>query len=277
MSSAERDFARHFYSRVNWAEWDWVDLISVEYEELLSIYPFSKMLTSLARDDGVRLLDVGCGTGIFPRFLDPYLDENLRIQTDLLDLSPLSLERCQAVLEGLRHFRVGQSFPIEIESIPRALLPDEHRYDVIWAVHSLTTVELPRMPEVLAHLIQLLAQGGRLLIYQLALASTYQRLHSHYRQHHRVGRKVERFMQAEDTVEILKGLGHQPHVSPLSFEHHVPSNDETVLQHYLRKCVLDETLDAIRLFEPLLESFLDKESMAYRFPQTVHLIEVGVG
>lgn len=269
------DQARGFYNEQSWVESDWIELIAVEYEELLSAYPFPELLSSLAKDDVIRLLDIGCGTGIFPRFLDPRLDHKLQIRADLLDQSSLSLSRCHEVLGRLSHFEPQHKLHLEIESIPQTLNPTAYRYDIIWALHSLTTVDRGRMPAVLAHVMKLLVSGGRLIIYQLAASSTYQRLHSHYREHQPSGRNWDRYMQAEDTIEILHSLGLSTRVTPLSFEHVVPSHNRGVLENYLRKCVLDESIDALGLFGPLLEAFMDEESGLYRFPQTVHLIEVG--
>ncbi len=44
------------------------------------------------------------------------------------------------------------------------------------------------------------------------------------------------------------------------------------LEKYLRKCILDDSVDAPAFFGPILDEFYEPEQRAYVFPQMVHFI-----
>lgn len=260
---------RYFYFHESWDDRQWTDLIAIEYEALLQAVPFADRLRSLSDNGPLRVLDVGCGTGIFPSFLDEVLPDDLHIDCDLLDISPTSLEHAEATLEQLDHFSARNAYQTAIEDIPAVISTSGKSYHVIWSIHALTTVDVERMPGVIAHLLDLLEEEGELVIYQLAARSSYQQIHGFYREHHPNGETVPAYMQYEDTARILERLGSVYEVLPLSFDHQVPANR---LEAYLRKCVLDPELEPRPFFEPLLHSFHEPESGVYRFPQQVNLV-----
>lgn len=262
--------SREFYSRATWDEAAWVDVISIEYERLAQTYPFGPLLVQLAGERPARLLDVGCGTGIFPAHLSKVLAPDLHLVCDLLDISDTSLQRASSVMERLPQFEVGDTFQCAIEDIPQAIPASHPPYQLIWAIHSFTTVDRRHMPEVYRRLIDLLTPAGLFLVYQLAADSTYQRLHNAYRRQYP---RAARYMEFEDSVEILDSLGVQYEVHPFLFEHQLPRDRPDLLQNYLRKCVLDDTLDALDFFAELLPAYL--QDGIYRFPQTVNLLAIG--
>lgn len=260
---------RYFYFHEAWDARRWIDLIAIEYEALVGAFPFETRLRSISDGGRLRVLDVGCGTGIFPTFLDAVLPDDLHLQSDLLDISPASLVQARKALQQLKHFSPRRTYQVAIEDLPDVLPRSGEGYDVIWSIHAFTTVDLGRMPAVCAHLLELLAETGLFFIYQLTARSSYQRIHAFYREHHPDGETVPAYMQYEDTQRILEELGSDYEVLPLSFAHHVP---EDRLQSYLQKCVLDPGLEAEAFFAPLLPSFHEPERGVYRFPQQVNLV-----
>lgn len=262
----KRRSAKLFYARSEWDEPAWIEVVSAEYRALIEGYDFS---AALAGSPGRRLLDVGCGTAIFPALLDAQLDVSIQLQTDLLDVSAASLRRAGAVLEGLQHFTPRRAIEAAIEQIPERLPIGQFEYDLIWAIHSFTTVELDRMTAVYRHLLDLLTPGGRCWVYQLTADSSYQRLHSFYRERHPA---QARFMTSEDSERILRSLGVDFQIHPIRTEHTIPVQQRARLENYLRKCVLDDTLPALDYFAPLLPAF--QRDSQFRFPQTVKLISI---
>lgn len=259
---------KHYYAHSGWDEAAWIEIIAVEYESLVAAYPFDQALRSPSRTGPLRLLDIGCGTAIFPRFLDPTLSPGLSIEVDLLDISAASLRRAAEVYGALEHFTVGESFTLAIEGIPSKLVPARGQYDLLWAIHSFTTVDQARMPEVFQHLRKLLAPGGLFFIYQLTAQSSYQALHGFYRE--RVAEPPDAYMQFEESAAILRDMGWPYDIYELRFPHRVPGGDEAALSGYLRKVMLDDGLDPLDFFAPILNDYRVGED--YHFPQSVNLI-----
>lgn len=258
-----------YYDRPSWDVDAWVDVISVEYESLIRAYPFAEVLGSLSAGEAARLLDLGCGTGIFPTYVDPVLQQGTRIVADLLDVSPTSIEQAHRTLAGLEHFEVGGMFESRIEDIPILLEPGDE-YDIIWAIHSFTTVELSRMSDVYERLVEALSEEGVLLVYQLTAHSSYQPIHDFYLTNHPGGSGKRRYMEFEDSERLLAGLGIGHTTYELRFDHVVPEEPDP-LSRYLAKVVLDDSVDA-SFFSPILDRF--RQEGTFVFPQSVNLIEV---
>ncbi len=81
-------------------------------------------------------------------------------------------------------------------------------------------------------------------------------------------------MEFEDSQRILESLGVEYEVYPQRFTHEIARNQDDVLQKYLRKVILDDTVDVGQLFRPLLESLYDPVGDRYVIPQAVNLITV---
>ncbi len=250
-----------YYANASWDVEAWVDVIAVEYESLIAAYPFDEVFRSLG--GSIDLLDVGCGTAIFPGYLDPVLAADIHIRADLLDRSEKSLQRAAAVLTSLEHFAAGDSYQALIEDLPEL---GDSRYEVIWAIHSLTTVDIGRMPGAYERLMNAVKPGGYLFVYQLTAGSAYQKVHGLYR----ASRGGSRYMEFEDSVEMLAAAGYDYEVHELAFDHVVPDRPEA-LATYLQKVTLDDTVP-VEIFEPILSEF--RRDGAVRFPQTVNLIAV---
>lgn len=268
------DPGRDFYRKVLWDPAWWVDIIGIEYQSLLAAYPLAQRLQTQQGEATRHVLDIGCGTGIFPTYLDPALPDNLHLQCDLVDGSPLSLEKARAALSDLPHFSVRNSIEMAIEDLPDQFPPSSGPYDLIWAIHSFTTVQIDRMSEVLAWLPDQLAPGGFVMIYQLGERSSYQTLHRFFRHNYPAGDGHSPFMQSEDTRQILEELGISYRSIALTFDHVVPEEEHDRLAAYLRKCVLAPAIDALATFAPLLPQFHDQAEGVYRFPQQVSLLTI---
>ena len=77
---------KHFYTTESWDEEAWLDIVSVEYESLVSAYPFDTVLREISADGQLKVLDVGCGSAIFPQYLDGTLGIGIHLTCDLLDV-----------------------------------------------------------------------------------------------------------------------------------------------------------------------------------------------
>ena len=252
----------------------WVDVIAIEYKKLSTKYPFKKVFQPLATDNTIRLLDVGCGTAIFPGYLDRVLDSELKIVSDLLDISEASLKEASTVLTQLTHFEVGKVHQGLIEEIPGIFNLSDESYDIIWAIHSFTTVDIDRMPKVYSHLIKMLAKDGLLLVYQLARESTYQVLHRYYRSKQVKSDKLTAYMEFEDSIQILDQLAARYSVQSFNFSHKIEESRTDLLKKYLKKVILDDQVEVLEFFSPILPKFYVPKEKQYRFPQTVNLLTI---
>lgn len=266
--------AKYYYTKDIWDVDSWIDVVSVEYEKLIEKFPFDEKLQPFAEKGIVRLLDIGCGTAIFPSYLDKALSDNIHLCCDLLDLSDSSLQAARRVLNRLDHFSVYRGYQSLIEDIPTALAGNEGYYDVIWAIHSLTTVDVARMTDVYRRLFDLITPDGCLFIYQLTARSSYQKLHNYYLTQHANGQSSTPFMEYEDTQRILDCLGARYEAHELFFQHEIDDRKSDLLEKYLRKCILDDSVDVLEFFESALQEFHDKNSHTYRIPQFVNFVEV---
>ncbi len=264
--------ADSYYTNDSWDVSSWIDVIAVEYETLVETFPFNADLAPQKENKPFKLLDVGCGTAIFPSYLDEALPHNIRFVCDLLDVSQPSLQQATRVLSGLDHFEVNRTYETRIEDIPTALKNHEHHYDVIWAIHSFTTVDIQSMAKVFAHLSDMLAPGGYLYVYQLTAASSYQKFHSFYLAYHENGKRRNSFMEYEDTTRILDARGFKYDVHELAFEHVIEFSRPDLLERYLQKCILDSSVDVLQFFNPILEHFRDEATKSYRIPQHVNFV-----
>ena len=264
----------HYYADEDWDVSSWVDVIAVEYEALVRAFPFARVLQSLSGSESLTVLDVGCGTAIFPGYLDAILPPEVRLVADLWDISESSLRRAQDVMEQLPHFTVGRTYQALIENLPTILPAETDRYDVIWAVHSFTTVNVARMAAVYTRLLEALLPGGYLFVYQLTSDSYYQKFHGLYRSEHPNGQNRAPYMEFEDSQRILESLGVEYQVYPQQFVHEIAESHGDVLEKYLQKVILDDTVDVGQFFKPLLESVYEPALGKYVIPQSVNLITV---
>jgi hypothetical protein len=63
-------------------------------------------------------------------------------------------------------------------------------------------------------------------------------------------------------------------VYPQRFAHEIAENRDDLLEKYLQKVVLDDSVDVGELFGPLLEGVYDPARERYVIPQSVNLITV---
>jgi SAM-dependent methyltransferase len=262
---------KDYYLNPAWDLHGWLDIIAVEYEELVAGFPFADRLAKFPA--AIRLLDVGCGTGIFPSYLDKRLPTDIAFECDLLDISAVSLETADRTLSALKRYQVRSLIEASIEKIPERFLETHPPYDVIWAIHSLTTVDRSSMAHVLSRLVSMLAPSGSLFIYQLTAQSTYQKLHKMYLEGHPNGRAAAAFLEFEATVAHLQRQEVPFAVYPFAFDHVVPESQPSLLESYLRKCILDDQVDVLDFYAHILDEYRDEENACYRFPQTVSFIE----
>jgi SAM-dependent methyltransferase len=231
----------------------WFQVAQIDYEELIKAYSFNSLFQSFNQEK-INLLDIGCGTAKFPSFLDQDISSHVHVSVDLLDLSEYCLEIAQKQYDSLKHFEVARSYLSAFETFYQT--SDSSRtYDLIWAIHSLCTVEKSKVKAIHLHFLSLLKANGIYLIYQLSEDSKYYQLNDFYRQHYPQSDNTIPFITSEDHQQILDSLGISYEIVRLSFSHKIDGECKDLLETYLKKCILNENLDTISFFQPLLKEY----------------------
>jgi malonyl CoA-acyl carrier protein transacylase len=116
---------------------------------------------------GIRVLEIGAGTGETTSYILPYLNPN---QTEYVftDINPLLTRQAQQKFQDYK-FLDYQTLDIEVEPTSQGFA--SHQYDVIIAANVLYATT--SMKQTLSHVQQLLAPGGTLVLYERTTRSRF--------------------------------------------------------------------------------------------------------
>ncbi|NEO00238.1 MAG: class I SAM-dependent methyltransferase [Moorea sp. SIO3I7] len=188
--------SQDYYQKSNLDLDSWFKITLIDYEELVNSHRFLKIIDSFGSDT-IKLLDIGCGTGVLPDLLDKKIDSELKLSSDLLDVSDYCLNQCSSVFNQLKHFQANQGFLSSTETIETAI-PKSSYYDLIWAIHSFYTVDINKIQDILQHIRTLLKPSGIFLMYQASSDSCYHQLYNFYLKKYEQPNNYRRFITAED-------------------------------------------------------------------------------
>jgi SAM-dependent methyltransferase len=226
----------------------------------------------------LRLLDVGCGLGKFPRNIQRQGGFSRSLQEDvaysLLDASEFSLAAAARVL----------SPPLMPADRYRCLIQDfrlKGVFDVVWAVHSLYAVPPNEIDAALHPITAALAPGGAGFIAQSSKQSHYYRFHETYLREFRHGNGTS-YATSEDIVKWFTMAGMSVNVANINYHAEISAADRPTLEGYLRHCIFDDSLTLTELerrpnmVKVYLEECLDRNRGTYRFQQHVQMIFFGI-
>ncbi len=113
---------------------------------------------------GLRVLDAGCGFGVFTfAFLDVLREKNFDYRSiDAFDLTPAMLKRFRESLEarGITRVQLRQADVLALETLP----PAWTNYDLILSASMLEYLPKPDLPRALHGLRARMVPGGRILV-----------------------------------------------------------------------------------------------------------------
>ncbi len=120
----------------------------------------TKAMEKLPPSQGIRLLEIGAGTGGTTSYILPHLNPN---QTKYIftDIGALFTSKAQEKFQDYR-FLGYQALDIEVDPTNQGF--ESHQYDVIIAANVLHATT--DMKQTLSHVRQLLAPGGMLVLYE---------------------------------------------------------------------------------------------------------------
>jgi SAM-dependent methyltransferase len=274
-----------FYQEGTLDEDRWFSVARCDYDELIANYDFTALFTSLTNQQlvsqessilpAIRLLDVGCGVGLFLGLLAKKLDKTISpIEYDTIDISTYSLEAHRKNLRA--PFIANRSFKESI--LDFGAKRNNDRYDVIWAIHSLYIIPLAKVADLISIFKWHLASNGKCLIFQPGKESSYMKLYDLYHCEYDPDHLLPPYLTAKD---ILQAAGPAHHIQ-FNFHHRIESDDHATLEYYLNQCTLNpnpltlEPWQENKAINAYLDAHLDQEQHCYLFPQSVWLITLHV-
>jgi hypothetical protein len=105
-----------YYQKTNLDLDSWFKIALKDYEILVNNNDFLEIINSF-KNNQINLLDIGCGTGVFPSLLDKKIENNINFSSDLLDVSQYCLDTCSLALSKLQHFQSNEIFLSSTEKI----------------------------------------------------------------------------------------------------------------------------------------------------------------
>ncbi len=254
-------------------------LATYDYQLLAEQLDWKALLEDLSNGETLRLLDVACGSGKFPRALLAHTDltqsKDLRVAYSLLDPSEFSIQEARGQLNS--PFEPDREYPWKIQELdcPAGF------YRVLWATHALYCVPAEEIPSALQRCLDALAPDGLGFIAQATAEAHYVKFHDLYLQSFGQNQGAA-YSTGEQILTSLRSLAADlPLVTwTISYEGQVPTSDRPTVEKYLQRCLFDDKLSlddmlADSLLGDYLQQRLDESQGQWRFPQTVQLIFFG--
>ncbi len=246
----------------------WFKIVEHDYTQLIAAINWQKMFFTQHED--FQLLDVGCGTGRFPKMLQPQLPVTLRIQYDYLDPSHYCLATCQETLKA--PFLPRHGWQTTLEHSQEVL--ETGTYDVAWAIQSLYCLEQAHLHMALQQLLRTLhpTRGTACFVlakHQAFFPQIHQLFYEHCAEY-----TPPPYLSAESVVVMLEELGATNIIRELPCTHTISIREDRLLEQYLQQSVMDTTPLPKWRQHPRLRDFLDahRHDDTYQFPNPYWLI-----
>lgn len=246
----------------------WFRIVEHDYTQLIAAINWEELFPTQAED--FQLLDIGCGTGRFPKMLQPQLPLSLRIHYDYLDPSHYSLTTCQKALQP--PFLARYSWQTTLEHSQKIL--KFGIYDLAWAIQSLYCLEQANLRMALQQLLGILhpTRGTACLVLAKRQAF-FPQIHELFYEHS-AEYTPPPYLSAESVVAMLEELGATSIIRELPCTHTISIREDRLLEQYLQQSVMDTTPLPKWRQHPRLRDFLEehRQDDTYQFPNPYWLI-----
>jgi SAM-dependent methyltransferase len=246
----------------------WFNIVEQDYTQLIAAINWQAVFPKQQAD--FQLLDVGCGTGKFPKMLQSHLIPTLRIHYDYLDPSHYCLATCQQALNP--PFLPRHAWQTTLEHAQDVITPGT--YDLAWAIQSLYCLEQANVRTALNQLMQALhpSRGTACLLLakrEAFFPQVHQIFFEHCAEH-----TPPPYLSAESVVTALGEIGAISVVRELPCTHTISIREDRLLEQYLQQSVMDTMPLPKWRQHPKLREFLEahRQDDAYQFPNPYWLI-----
>ncbi|MEL6547819.1 MAG: class I SAM-dependent methyltransferase, partial [Myxococcota bacterium] len=245
---------------------DFYSLATVDYDHLARSRDWTAWFESLqhqAGDRPLRLLDVACGSGKFPRALlkSTHLGRsNIQpVHYDLLDPSAFSIDEARKQLST--PFMGNRGFECTLQDF------DGNGYDVVWATHALYAVPPDELKTALIRFLEALSGEG--FIAHSSSEGHYIEFYRLFLESMRDGKGTP-YTSAEQIEACLRELGARVEATTIRYENGVPVSDTATVEGFLQRCVFDDSVTLSQMLEHReLAAYLEpcRTERGWRFPQ----------
>ena len=246
----------------------WFKIVETDYAQLIEAIDWHQLFSQQKSD--FQILDVGCGTGRFPKMLQPALPPKARIHYDYLDPSQYCLTTCQQALKP--PFLPRQAWQTTLEHAEEHLVPET--YDCAWAIQSLYCLESTHMSAALKLLMNSLHPSrGTACLVLTKHSAFFHHVHQTFFEHCTEYLPAP-YLTAESVVASLEAIGAINIIRELPCTHTISIREDRLLEQYLQQSVMD-TMPLPKWREnPKLREFLDgyRHGDVYQFPNPYWLI-----
>ncbi len=246
----------------------WFRIVESDYTQLIEAINWEEMFHPERED--FQLVDIGCGTGRFPKMLQPQLPTNLRIHYDYLDPSQYCLTTCQQALKPPFLPRYG--WQATLEHSQKVLTGN--LYDLAWAIQSLYCLEQDDLRTAMKQIIQTLHPSrGTACLLLAKREAFFPKIHQIFYEHC-ADHSPPPYLTAEAVVAALEEEGAISIIRELPCTHTISIREDRLLEQYLQQSVMDTMPLPKWRQHPKLWEFIDthRHDDVYRFPNPYWLI-----
>jgi hypothetical protein len=217
-----------------------------------------------------HVLDMGCGTGRFPKMLQARLPSTIRLHYDYFDPSQYCLFTCIQSLH--QPFFPRNAWQTTLEHAERVLIPGS--YDVAWAIQSLSCLGQDSLHASLARLIGAMhpLRGTVCMVLAKQEAFFSQAHHTFFQECS--PRTPAPYLSAESAIAALEQLGAISVIREIPSIHTISIRHDRLLEQYLQQSVMDSTPLPTWMRQPRLRQLLEsyRHGDTYQFTNPFWLI-----
>jgi SAM-dependent methyltransferase len=239
-----------------------------DYKKIVDAVKWDSLFSEQNSD--YQILDIGCGTGQFPRMLQNLLPTTIHLHYDYLDPSQYCLSTCHQSLH--QPFYSRNAWQTTLEHAEKLLLPGS--YDVAWAIQSLCYLNHDSLPPSLARLIGALHPiRGTACIVLAKKEAFFSRVH-HTFFPGSAFQTPPPYLWAESVATGLEKLGAFTVIREIPCIHSISIRHDRLLEQYLQQSVMDSTPLPTWMKQPRLRQLLEsyRHDDAYHFTNPYWLI-----